>query len=80
MNFHLTKLLITIRTKFQKLPSSTILDNSPMSTQNNVTPAADPLCGGEIASNDMLQHRRIKKDFSYSFANWHILRKILHAQ
>lgn len=68
MNFHLTKLLIMIRNKFQKL-SSTILDNSPMSTQNNVTPYADPLCGREIASNDTLQHRHIKRDFSYSFAN-----------
>ena len=61
MNFHLAKLLITIRKKFQKLASSTILDNSPMSTQNNVTPSADPLCGREIVSNDMLQHRHIKK-------------------
>lgn len=59
MNFHLPKLLIAIRMKFQKL-SSTIVDNSPMSTQNNVTPSADPLCGREIASNDMLQHRHIK--------------------
>lgn len=61
MNFHLAELLITIRTKFQKLSSSTIPDNSPMSTQNNVNPSADPLCGREIASNDMLQRRHIKK-------------------
>lgn len=62
MNFHLTKLLITIKMKFQKLSSSPILDNGPMSTQkNNVTPSADPLCGREIASNDMLQQRHIKK-------------------